>query len=67
MAPEIIKLESNPEELPKGYKVPGLTYGSGVDIWALGIMVYELFTGEAPFYDEDNFVEMHKQICDKQP
>jgi serine/threonine protein kinase len=67
MAPEIIRLEENPEDLPQGYKIPGLSYSFGVDIWALGIMVYELFTGEVPFFSSDDYVKLHIQICDNEP
>lgn len=28
---------------------PLLQYGTGADIWAVGVLVYELCTGRAPF------------------
>jgi serine/threonine protein kinase len=41
MAPEIVK---------------NLPYGQGVDRWAVGVMIFEMMTGNPPFYydDEDN-------------
>lgn len=49
MAPEIVQLWANPE-LPKEKKIKGSHYGTGVDIWALGVMIFGLFTGvESPF------------------
>ena len=52
LAPEII--------LSKGYN-------KAVDRWALGIMIYELFTFVTPFYDEDELqIEenvLYKNVC----
>jgi serine/threonine protein kinase len=46
LAPEII--------LSKGY-------GKAVDWWALGVLVYEMLCGFAPFYDEDPY-EIYEKI-----
>lgn len=48
MAPEVVRCprKSDPEQ----YKDhDALVYGSSVDIWALGVLVYELTVGTAPF------------------
>jgi novel protein kinase C epsilon type len=54
MAPEILK---------------NLPYGQGVDWWAVGVMLFEMLTGELPFYcdeeddadDEDNQEELDQK------
>jgi serine/threonine protein kinase len=48
MAPEMIKQMSNPD-LPTERKNPNLYYNTKIDIWAIGCMTYELFTGKTPF------------------
>lgn len=50
LAPEII--------LSKGY-------GHAVDWWALGVLIYEMRCGHAPFYDA-NQMEMYRKIVDGQ-
>lgn len=65
MAPEIIIGSNNPENIGH-LRVPGTKYKSGVDIWAVGCITYELFTGTTPFYD-DNFEAMHKKIVLDRP
>ena len=49
MAPEII------QEKP---------YGPSVDFWALGVVVYEFFTGDMPFEAEEDDV-LFEQITSK--
>ena len=46
MAPEILE--------QKGY-------GTSVDFWSLGILIYEMLTGVTPFDDDDPF-EVFKNI-----
>ncbi len=36
-------------------------YGREVDLWCLGVLTYELLTGELPFYDS-SFMETYKRI-----
>ncbi len=50
MAPEIIK------EMP---------YGKPVDIWALGILLYELYFGFSPFNSNKENEEQTKDIINK--
>jgi len=38
MAPEIVK---------------NLPYGQGVDWWAVGVMIFEMMTGNPPLYYDD--------------
>eukprot|EP00210_Caulerpa_lentillifera_P000821 g794.t2 len=49
------------------YLAPELVTQTGhtftADWWALGVLLYELATGQPPFYDEDR-VKMFKKICD---
>ena len=65
MAPEIVIGSNNPENIGN-LRVPGTKYKSGVDIWAVGCITYELFTGTTPFYD-DNFEAMHRKIVTERP
>ena len=60
MAPEILIGNNNPEDIGD-LRVPGTKYKSGVDIWALGCIAYEMFTGTTPFYNED-YTTMHINI-----
>ena len=52
MAPEVI------EELGYDY---------GVDIWALGIMIYEMLFGKTPFYHENHKTLFHNIVHEKVP
>ena len=51
MAPEIFKMQGN----IKAYKSP-------VDIWACGVMMYQLISGRYPFFDKDE-AELIDFIC----
>lgn len=48
MAPEVVRCprKSHSEQWKE---CDDLVYGSAVDIWALGVLVYELIVGTAPF------------------
>jgi serine/threonine protein kinase len=48
MAPEILKQMSN-ADIPKERKDSNLFYNTKVDVWAIGIMTYELLHGKTPF------------------
>ncbi|KAG1460124.1 hypothetical protein G6F56_006019 [Rhizopus delemar] len=40
-------------------------YGKAVDYWALGVLIYEMLSGVAPFYDENQFRLYEKIIACK--
>jgi serine/threonine protein kinase len=56
MAPEIVK---------------NLPYGQGVNWWAVGVMLFEMLTGEPPFYydegkdsDDTDTQKLNQKILD---
>ncbi|KAI0788765.1 kinase-like domain-containing protein [Abortiporus biennis] len=49
-----------PEVLETVAEIPGESYGYPADIWALGLVVYELLVGKHPFWDiPDNMLYRH--------
>jgi len=41
--------------------VAGKGHGKGVDLWTLGVLIYEMLAGYAPFYDEEP-MKMYEKI-----
>jgi serine/threonine protein kinase len=57
MAPEVIMCSD--KLLPQDNKDNvNMQYGSGVDIWGVGVLTYELLTGVSPFGDRDNAISV---------
>ena len=54
MAPEILKMWQNPSSLPSVYKSRLQRYNQKVDVWALGVVTFELLSGgHSPFQADD--------------
>lgn len=55
---------------PLNYRAPetflGQIYDEQVDIWATGVMAYELLTGKSPFPSKYEAKKIH-QICYEEP
>lgn len=44
-----------------------MRYNARVDVWAMGCMLYELFTGETPFDDGGELDVLHMNILNREP
>ena len=66
LAPEVIKLRANPSRLPEKHKSRSSTYGVRIDIWAVGCLTYEMFTGRVPFCQRDQ-AERHYAVLFSKP
>lgn len=69
---EIKEKESNKEPISEKELSAALTskenrYNERVDIWAMGIMIYQLFTGYTPFDLGGEYTELHMNILTKEP
>jgi len=64
--------ENNKEEITEKEFKKAITnkenrYDEGVDVWALGIMIYQLFTGYTPFDEGGEYEQLHMNILNKDP
>lgn len=65
MAPEVMRCPD--KLLPEDHKDRAdIAYSAGVDIWAVGILAYELMTGSAPFA-RTSCAETYREVQTAQP
>jgi len=67
MAPEILKNWDNPSSLPNIYKSKLQNYDCKVDIWALGVMTYEMLSGGHLPFESGDTGQRHADVLTRRP
>ena len=48
-------------------KFLGLKYGRAADIWAIGLVLYEMLSGGKKAFDDDDYLVLYHKITNRDP